>query len=88
MVGLNQNVRPATVVPSAHSPAPAVTPAPAGPAVPLADLKAQYALLRDEILPALDEVAASTAYVLGPKVSEFEANFAAYAGAKHCVGVN
>ena len=56
--------------------------------VPLGDLKAQYAQLKGEILASLDEVAASTAYVLGPKVAAFERDFAAYAGAKHCVGVN
>jgi dTDP-4-amino-4,6-dideoxygalactose transaminase len=56
--------------------------------VPLGDLKAQYALLKDEILASLNEVAESTAYVLGPKVAAFEKDFAAYAGTKHCVGVN
>jgi dTDP-4-amino-4,6-dideoxygalactose transaminase len=56
--------------------------------VPLADLAAQFGQLQDEILPALAEVASSTAYVLGPRVAEFERNFASYAGAKHCVGVN
>jgi hypothetical protein len=34
--------------------------------VPLADLKLQYEQLKGEILPALAEVAQSTAYVLGP----------------------
>jgi dTDP-4-amino-4,6-dideoxygalactose transaminase len=56
--------------------------------VPLGDLSAQYALLKDEILASLNEVAESTAYVLGPKVAAFEKDFAAYAGTKHCVGVN
>jgi dTDP-4-amino-4,6-dideoxygalactose transaminase len=56
--------------------------------VPLGDLKQQYALLKDEILSSLNEVAESTAYVLGPKVAAFEKDFAAYAGTKHCVGVN
>jgi dTDP-4-amino-4,6-dideoxygalactose transaminase len=56
--------------------------------VPLADLKAQYRPLKDEILTSLAEVAESTAYVLGPKVAAFEKDFAAYAGARHCVGVN
>ena len=40
------------------------------------------------MLEALQEVAESTAYVLGPKVAAFEEAFAAYVGAKHCVGVN
>jgi dTDP-4-amino-4,6-dideoxygalactose transaminase len=56
--------------------------------VPLGDLKSQYKLLKDEILSSLNEVAESTAYVLGPKVAAFEKDFAAYAGTKHCVGVN
>jgi dTDP-4-amino-4,6-dideoxygalactose transaminase len=67
------------------------TPAPArcaGPAVPFLDLKAQYEGLRDEILPAIAEVAESAAYVLGPKVEAFEGAFAAYAGSKHCIAVN
>jgi dTDP-4-amino-4,6-dideoxygalactose transaminase len=56
--------------------------------VPLGDLKAQYAPLKDEILTSLNEVAESTCYVLGPRVAAFEKDFAAHAGAKHCVGVN
>jgi dTDP-4-amino-4,6-dideoxygalactose transaminase len=56
--------------------------------VPFLDLKAQYQPLRGEVLKALEEVADSTAYVLGPKVAEFERSFAEYAGAKHCVAVN
>ena len=56
--------------------------------VPLADLAAQYRSLRDEVLPALEEVAESSAFVLGPRVAKFEQSFAAYVGARHCVGVN
>ena len=56
--------------------------------VPFMDLKAQFAQLRGEILPALEEVAASASYVLGPKVAEFEKAFASFVGAQHCVGVN
>jgi dTDP-4-amino-4,6-dideoxygalactose transaminase len=62
--------------------------APREPAVPFLDLGAQYATIRDEVLEALREVAESTAYVLGPKVAEFEDTFARYVGARHCVGVN
>ena len=36
----------------------------------------------------LQEVADSMAYVLGPKVDAFEERFAAYTGARHCIGVN
>jgi dTDP-4-amino-4,6-dideoxygalactose transaminase len=56
--------------------------------VPMADLKHQYQRLRAEILPELAEVAESTAYVLGPKVTAFEKAFAKYVGVRHCVGVN
>src|SRR5262249_13311548 len=56
--------------------------------VPFMDLKAQFAQLRAEIMPALEEVASSANYVLGPKVAEFERDFAAFIGTKHCVGVN
>ena len=66
-------------------PAPA---APAEPQVPLLDLKAQQASIRDEIVPALLEVADSATFVLGPKVAAFEEAFAAYVGSKHCIGVN
>ncbi len=58
------------------------------PPLPVVDLRAQYSLLREEIVEALQEVADSMCYVLGPKVAEFEQTFAAYTGSKHCVGVN
>lgn len=58
------------------------------PPIPVLDLRAQYAGLRDEVLEALREVADSTTYVLGPRVAEFEEAFAAFTGARHCVGVN
>jgi dTDP-4-amino-4,6-dideoxygalactose transaminase len=63
------------------SPAPTVT-------VPMLDLRGQYAGIREELLRALQEVADSSTYVLGPKVAQFEEAFAAYVGAKHCVAVN
>ncbi len=56
--------------------------------VPLADLRAQYNSLRSEIIPQLLEVAGSTNYVLGPKVQQFEEDFATFVGVKHCVAVN
>jgi dTDP-4-amino-4,6-dideoxygalactose transaminase len=39
------------------------------------------------ITERLSEVAASGRYILGPEVEAFEAEFAAYLGARHCVGV-
>ena len=56
--------------------------------VPYADLKGQYASLREEILAALDRVGSKAAFVLGEEVQEFEREFAAYCGVKHCVAVN
>lgn len=54
--------------------------------VPLLDLKAQYATIRDEIEPAVREVFESQYFILGPKVKEFEAQAAAYCGAKYALG--
>ena len=56
--------------------------------VPLLDLKAQYAALRDEIRPAIDEVCDAQYFILGPKVTAFEAETAAYCGSKAAVGVS
>jgi len=56
--------------------------------VPLLDLKAQYAALRDEIRPAIDEVCDAQYFILGPKVVAFEEETAAYCGAKAAIGVS
>ena len=56
--------------------------------VSVLDLKAEYAELRDEILPALDRVCQRSAFVLGEEVEAFEREFADFCGAKHCVAVN
>jgi dTDP-4-amino-4,6-dideoxygalactose transaminase len=56
--------------------------------VPYADLKTQYAALREEVLAAIDRVGSKAAFVLGEEVQEFEREFAAYCGMKHCVAVN
>jgi len=56
--------------------------------VPYADLKGQYATLREEILAALDRVGSKAAFILGEEVREFEREFAAFCGVKHCVAVN
>jgi dTDP-4-amino-4,6-dideoxygalactose transaminase len=58
------------------------------PTVGVIDLHTQYQSLREEVVQALQDVADSTLYVLGPKVAEFERAFAEYVGARHCVGVN
>jgi dTDP-4-amino-4,6-dideoxygalactose transaminase len=56
--------------------------------VPYFDLKAQYASLHEEVLAALDRVGRKAAFILGEEVQEFEKEFAAYCGVKHCVAVN
>jgi len=56
--------------------------------VPLVDLRAQYAQIGEEVMTGLLEVMESASYILGPKVTQFEEAFAAYAGAKHCVAVS
>ena len=57
-------------------------------AVPLLDLKPQYAAIRDEILRVTEEVYASQHFILGKKVEEFERDFAAYCQSKHAIGVS
>lgn len=56
--------------------------------VPLLDLKAQLAPLRDEILQAVTEVIDSTRYILGPEVEGLETQVAAYSGARYGIGVS
>ena len=51
------------------------------------DLGAAYRELRPEIDAAALRVLASGWYIGGPEVEAFEAEFAAYCGASHCVGV-
>ncbi len=55
--------------------------------VPFLDLKAPYVELRTEIDDAYQRVMRSGWHVLGPEVEAFEAEFAAYCGAAHCVTV-
>jgi dTDP-4-amino-4,6-dideoxygalactose transaminase len=56
--------------------------------VKLLDLQAQYAgRMRDEIRAAIDDICDRQALILGPAVSNFEANLAKYCGVKHAVGV-
>ncbi|HXQ27448.1 MAG TPA: DegT/DnrJ/EryC1/StrS family aminotransferase [Candidatus Acidoferrales bacterium] len=55
--------------------------------VPVLDLKAEYAQLRDEILPALDRVCQNASFVLGEEVEAFEREFADFCGTRHCVAL-
>ena len=56
--------------------------------IPILDLKAQYANIKDEIIRAISEVCDSQAFALGPAVAEFEENVAKYCGSKYAIGVS
>jgi dTDP-4-amino-4,6-dideoxygalactose transaminase len=53
--------------------------------VPLLDLQAQYASLRDEVRRAVERVLDSQSFVLGEEVRKLEASIAAYTEAKHAI---
>src|SRR2546421_550742 len=48
--------------------------------IPLVDLKAQYATIRDEVRSAIDEVLESMQLTIGPNVKAFDNEFASYIG--------
>lgn len=56
--------------------------------IPLADLKAQYQSLRDELSAAALRVLESGYYALGPEVEAFEREFASYCESGGAVAVN
>jgi dTDP-4-amino-4,6-dideoxygalactose transaminase len=55
--------------------------------VPFLDLGSGHAEIRADLDAAWRRVLASDRLILGPEVEAFEAEFAAYCGAAHCVGV-
>jgi dTDP-3-amino-3,4,6-trideoxy-alpha-D-glucose transaminase len=55
--------------------------------VPLFDTSTPVAALREELRAAIERVLDSERYILGPEVSAFEQEFAAYCDAEHAVGV-
>lgn len=65
-------------------------PVPSSPrdSVPLLDLAAEIAELREALDAAWQRVSASGQFVLGPEVAAFEAEAAAYLGVRHAVGLN
>ncbi len=56
--------------------------------VPLLDLKAQYAIIRNEILAAVSEVLESQRCIGGPKVAQLEEKIAALSDCKYAVGAS
>jgi hypothetical protein len=55
--------------------------------IPMADLKAQYLSIKDEIDAAVQRVIENSQFILGPEVDAFEKEMAAYCGTAHAVGV-
>jgi dTDP-4-amino-4,6-dideoxygalactose transaminase len=58
------------------------------PNVPLLDLKAQFAQIRAEVMPAIDQVCASQHFILGEQVRALEEELARYCTASSGVGVS
>jgi len=56
--------------------------------VPLLDLKAQYATIRDEVRTAIDRVLESQYFILGPEVQALEKEVAAYSQCGYGIGVS
>ncbi len=56
--------------------------------VPLLDLKAQFAQIRDEVMPVIDQICASQQFILGEHVRGLEQEVAAYCGSSSGIGVS
>jgi dTDP-4-amino-4,6-dideoxygalactose transaminase len=55
--------------------------------IPMVNLKAQYAEIKDEIERGLAQTIDNCAFILGPNVQAFEQECADYLGVKHAIGV-
>ena len=56
--------------------------------VPILDLKAQYAAIKDEINLAINQVCESQFFCLGPALAEFEEKIAEYCQSKYAIGLS
>jgi dTDP-4-amino-4,6-dideoxygalactose transaminase len=56
--------------------------------LPLFDLRRQWPVLREEAMATFERVAAAGAFSLGEELEAFEAEWAAYCGTRHAVGVS
>ena len=56
--------------------------------IPILDLKAQYASIKEEVNMAIGEVLESQHFILGPKVDQCEKAIAAYSNCSHGIGVS
>jgi len=55
--------------------------------IPLVDLRAQYATIREDVLRGIEGVLDSMQLTIGPNVKAFDQEWAAYCGTKHSIGV-
>jgi dTDP-4-amino-4,6-dideoxygalactose transaminase len=55
--------------------------------VPFVDLQGQYTAIKNEIDQAVADIIAKAAFIGGPCVSRFEADFASYCSVRYCIGV-
>ncbi|RNC68906.1 MAG: DegT/DnrJ/EryC1/StrS family aminotransferase [Desulfuromonadales bacterium] len=55
--------------------------------IPMVDLKGQYLTIKDEVDRGILEALEKTQYILGPNVTAFEGEAAAYLGAQYAIGV-
>ena len=55
--------------------------------IPFLDLKSQFALLKEEIEAAFQQVTGSTAFAGGPFLARFEDDFAAFCNCRFAVGL-
>ncbi len=55
--------------------------------VPFVDLRAAQAEIADEVMPDLRRVMREASFIGGEDVAAFEAEYAAFTGVRHCVGV-
>ncbi len=56
--------------------------------VPLLDLKAQFAPLRDDVLAAIARVCDAQRFILGPEVDAVERELESFLGIEHAIGVS
>ena len=56
--------------------------------IPYFDLSRQNALLKQDMLTAVERVIDNNTYILGPEVESFEERFSKYLGSQYVIGVN
>lgn len=57
------------------------------PSIPNEDLTRQYQIIAGEVLEAIQKVLPTGKYTLGPAVSQFEREYAAYCDSAYCLGI-